>query len=685
MMSSPSAKVATREEAGPRLAWLRDQIRYHNHRYYVLDAPEISDSEYDALFRELQELEERFPELVTDDSPSRRVGAEPLAQFAPVPHRLPMLSLENAFSEAEISGFLLRLGRFLNTEQVPELHAEPKLDGLAVELVYEHGLFTLGSTRGDGFTGENITANLATIDTIPARLAAGEQPPPERLEIRGEVCLSIAGFKELNRVRAEAGETLFANPRNAAAGSLRQLDPAVTATRPLEFFAYGAADSSALKVTTQDQLLARLAAFGLQLIPDSRVCPDLATALAHFRYLEEQRLHMPHEVDGMVIKVNDLALQKRLGAKARSPRWAVAAKFAAVQASTRLIGVEFQVGRTGAITPVAQLEPVKVGGAMVSRATLHNEDEITRKDLRLGDTVLVQRAGEVIPEVVKPVSEKRRGTETPIRMPEHCPECGHELLRNSGEAVRRCPNPLCPAQRLRSLIHFCGKGGLDIDGLGKKAVEQLIRAGLVKDIPDIYRLTAEQLAELPGWGEKSAAKVVAAIAAAKAPRLSRLLAALGIRHVGEVNAQMLARHFTTLDSLQQAVEEDFLEVEGIGPQVAVSLVTFFNDQDTAEMLDRLRELGLEITPEQQRDQELPLAGKVFLFTGALAGLSRNEAKARVKELGGQVASSLNRKVTHLVCGDKPGSKLARGREMGIEILNEEDFVRLLTWPVDSGS
>ena len=674
----PLLQLAEKQRAAKRLTELREQIRYHDHRYYVLDSPEISDPEYDLLFRELKELEERYPDLVTPDSPSRRVGGAPLAQFAPVAHRVPMLSLENAFNEEEIRDFLVRLGRFLHTDQVPALHAEPKLDGLAVELVYEDGLFSLGSTRGDGLTGENITANLATIDSIPPRLqtsAAGKLPA--RLDVRGEVCLRIAGFQELNRQRAEAGETLFANPRNAAAGSLRQLDAAITATRPLEFFAYGVGDAAELGVATQQQLLAALADAGFQLIPHGRICPDLDTAIAHFHRLAELRRELPYEIDGMVIKVNDLALQKRLGAKARSPRWAVAAKFAAVQATTILVRVEFQVGRTGAVTPVARLEPVNVGGVTVSRATLHNEDEIRRKDLRLGDTVVVQRAGEVIPEVVKPVLEKRRGTEQDIKLPTACPECAAPLVRKEGEAVRRCPNPLCPAQRLRSLIHFCSKAGLDIEGLGKKAVEQLVQTGLVKDIPDIYRLGAEQLAELPGWGEKSAANVIAAIADAKRTRLARLLAALGIRHVGEVNAQVLARRFPTLEALSQVGEEDLLEIDGIGPQVAASLVSFFRDPVTEEMLAQLRELGLEILPEEARGEDLPLQGRVFLFTGTLEHFSRDEAKARVKERGGEIATTLNRKVTDLVCGAKPGSKLTKARELAITILEEADFQRLL--------
>ncbi len=503
---------------------------------------------------------------------------------------------------------------------------------------------------------------------------------PKRLDVRGEVCLSVSGFRELNRRRAAAGLALFANPRNAAAGSLRQLDSTITAARPLQFFAYGVGDASSLAIGTQTELLAMLAATGFQIIPHSRVCLDLAAVIAHFHFLADSRHELPFEIDGMVLKVNDLAQQKRLGAKARSPRWAVAAKFAAAQAVTRLIGVDFQVGRTGAVTPVGRLEPVKVGGVTVSRATLHNEDEIRRKDLRLGDMVLIQRAGEVIPEIIKPVVKKRQGNETAIKLPTKCPACAMPLVRKAGEvvrAVRRCENPHCAAQRLQALSHFCGKAGLDIKGLGQKVVEQLVQNALVNDIPDIYRLQPQQLAALAGWGEKSAKNVIAAIAAAKHPKLARLLAALGIRHVGEVHAQLLAQHFPSLTHLQQAGEEDFLKIDGLGPAVASSLVTFFSSAATSKMLIALRDLGLRISPDDDRGQDRPLHGQVFLFTGTLSHFSRDEAKARIKELGGQVATTISRKVTHLVCGQKPGAKLAKAQEMAIIILEEADLRTIL--------
>ncbi|MFU8819110.1 MAG: NAD-dependent DNA ligase LigA [Desulfurivibrio sp.] len=676
----PLLQVAHREQARKRLADLREAIAHHNYRYYVLDDPEIADIEYDRLFRELEELEARYPDLVIPDSPSRRIGSAPPEQFTPVRHTLPMLSLENAFDEGELSDFETRMRRFLNLEGPIRYYAEPKIDGLAVELVYENGLFTLGSTRGDGLVGENISANLRTIGNIPKQLPVlPAASPPPRLEVRGEVCLTIDGFKALNRQRAAAGEPLFANPRNAAAGSLRQLDSAITAARPLEFFAYGVSDPAALTVSSQQELLQRLAALDFKIIPNGRICADLHQVLDHFRHLGALRHDLPYEIDGMVAKVDDLAIQRRLGAKARTPRWAVAAKFPAVQATTRLLAVEFQVGRTGAITPVARLEPVQVGGVTVSRATLHNEDELRRKDLRIGDTVLVQRAGEVIPEVVKPVVEKRSGHEEEIRPPVNCPECGTALVRKAGEAVTRCPNNReCPAQRLRALIHFTGKAGLDIEGLGKKVMEQLAAAELVRDIPDIFRLRAEQLAELPGWGGKSAANAESAINARKEVELSRLLGALGIRHVGEVTAQLLARRFSSLAALLQAGEQEFLDIEGIGPRAAAALTTYFADPDNREMLRQLEgELGLQIRPEPVPEQAQPLSGEVFLFTGALTHCSRQEAKARVKGLGGQVATSLNRKVTRLVCGQSPGSKLARARELGIAILTEGEFQQLL--------
>jgi DNA ligase (NAD+) len=662
-----------------RLQALRQELNFHAHRYYVLDDPILADAEYDRLFQELVALEQQYPELITPDSPSRRVGGAVLAQFTTVPHTVPMLSLENAFAAEELVDFEERLFRFLQSRTPIAYVTEPKLDGLAVELVYENGLFILGSTRGDGLVGEEITQNLKTIQAIPLRLSARKgETAPKRLEVRGEVFIGLADFKRLNAEQGKRGKPLFANPRNAAAGSLRQLDPKITATRPLDFYVYGVSDPTALPCTTQHELLLHLGTLGFKVNPLVRLCKSIAEVIDRFAELRDQRQALTYDIDGMVVKVNDFALQERLGAKARSPRWAIAAKFPASQATTRLVAVEFGVGRTGAITPVAILEPVQVGGVMVHRATLHNEDELRRKGLMLGDTVLVQRAGDVIPEVVKPVLENRTGQEQPIVMPTTCPECGFGLVRAGQEAITRCPNPDCPAQRVRGLIHFTGKGGMDIEGLGKKAVQQLVGQGLIQDIPDIYRLKAETLAALDGWGDKSAENALRAIEASKNPTLAKFLAALGIRHVGEVTAQLLARHFASLARLVLAGEADFLEIEGIGEQVATSLVDYFQDPAVREMLANLEALGVRVQ-EENRDAEGSgaLAGSVFLFTGALARLSRHEAKARIKELGGQVASGISRKVTHVVLGESPGSKLTKARELGLTVITEDDFLRLI--------
>ncbi|MDP2758380.1 MAG: NAD-dependent DNA ligase LigA [Desulfurivibrionaceae bacterium] len=668
-----------KDEIRQRLQSLRQELNLHAHRYYVLDDPILADAEYDRLFQELLALEQQHPELITPDSPSQRVGGTPLAQFRTVPHTIPMLSLENAFDGDALMEFEERLFRFLQSREPIAYVTEPKLDGLAVELVYEDGLFTIGSTRGDGVAGEDITNNLKTIPTIPLRLLTPEgMAPPKRLEVRGEVFIGLADFKKLNAERATAGETLFANPRNAAAGSLRQLDPRITATRPLDFFVYGVSDPAPLPCANQQGLLHYLGSLGFKVNPLVRLCRSIAEVITQFSVLQAQRASLTYDIDGMVVKVNDFALQERLGAKARSPRWAIAAKFPASQATTRLLAVEFGVGRTGAITPVAVLEPVQIGGVTVRRATLHNEDELRRKGLMLGDTVLVQRAGDVIPEVVKPVLENRTGQEQPVVMPTRCPECEFPLVRIGQEAVTRCPNPACPAQRVRGLIHFTGKGGMDIEGLGKKAVEQLVSQGLIQDIPDIYRLEVEQLAGLAGWGDKSAENAVRAIQGSRTPTLAKFLAALGIRHVGEVTAQVLARHFTSLPRLLLAGEADFLHIEGIGEQMAASLVDYFQDPAVREMLSRLESLGVRVQ-EEKKGAEIHggLSGSVFLFTGALAHLSRHEAKARIKELGGQVASGISRKVTHVVLGESPGSKLTQARELGLTVITEDEFLRLI--------
>ncbi len=659
---------------------LRRQINFHAHRYYELDDPLIADSEYDRLFQELLRLEELHPELVTPDSPSQRVGGKPLTEFTSVRHTHPMLSLENAFNETELFDFEERLQRFLQSATPLSYMAEPKLDGLAVELVYEKGLLTIGSTRGNGYIGEEITQNLKTIRSIPLRLTGADNGQiPVLLEVRGEAYLTLEGFKTLNEQRLAAAEAVFANPRNAAAGSLRQLDPKITAQRPLDFFAYGVSDTSQPPCNSQEELLDYLQKLGLRINPLARFCRDMSEVIAHFAHLQDIRPTLPYDIDGMVVKVNSFELQQRLGSKARSPRWATAAKFAAIQATTILNKVDFQVGRTGAVTPVAILEPVNIGGVMVSRATLHNEGEIRRKDLKLGDHVLVQRAGDVIPKIVKPVVEQRTGREKSIRMPEYCPVCRHRLILPQEEAITRCPNLHCPAQRLRLLIHFTSKAGMDIEGLGKKAMEQLFNFQLVRDIPDIYDLQVADLAPLDGWADKSARNVVAAITASRETTLAKLIRGLGIRYVGEEVAGLLDEHYGgSLAELMQADREELLDIAGIGLQTAQSIAEYFHDPEVKKMVSRLLDHGFTIVSGAKSPEESPFAGFVFLFTGSLASMSRDEAKLRVKEGGGKVASQISRKVTHVVVGDKPGSKLKKAEELGLKILTEENFIELLT-------
>jgi DNA ligase (NAD+) len=660
--------------AEKRIRELRELLREHAHRYYVLDDPTISDGEYDLLFRELLELEEQFPRFITEDSPSRRVGGAPLEKFVQVEHRTAMLSLENAFNETDLLAFEERLLRFLNRTTPPPYVAEPKLDGLAVEIIYQDGLMVQGSTRGDGITGEEITVQLRTIPAIPLRLRGSRQGI---LEVRGEVFMSKDGFKRLNEEQARSDKPIFANPRNAAAGSLRQLDPNVTASRPLKFFAYGVSDPYATGCSTQYELLRHLQELGLPVNDLTRRCATISDVLSCFSDLLDTRHNLGYEIDGMVVKVDPFDLQDRLGSKARAPRWAIAWKFPATQATTKLVNVEFQVGRTGAVTPVAILAPVNVGGVIVSRATLHNRDEFVRKDLQIGDTVLIQRAGDVIPEVVKPIADRRDGSQTAIMMPDRCPACGHPLDKPEGEAVTRCFNPLCPAQRIRALTHFTSKAGLDIEGLGKKIVEQLFGLGIIRDIPDIFTLSPEKLAHLEGWGEKSAQNVMAAIAAKKRPPLNRFLAALGIRFIGEVTASLLEDHFSSIDKLQSASIEDLMEIDGIGNQAAASVVEYFADSETKKMFDRLQKLGITPAVATEKPKDLPLSGLTFLFTGTLKTLSRDEAKMLVKVGGGQIATTVSSKLTHLVAGEKAGSKLKKAQDLKKAVISEEDFLTML--------
>jgi len=649
---------------------LRERLAAHNYRYYVLDDPEISDAEYDRLMRELIALEAEHPQWITPDSPTQRVGGQASDAFEPLPHSIAMLSLDNALQESEFLDFDERTRRILGRETV-DYFCEPKLDGLAVELIYENGRFVAGSTRGDGLVGENISQNLRTIKTIPLSLF---QPIP-RLEVRGEVLLSKQAFEKLNRQRQADGEPLFANPRNAAAGSLRQLDPQITAARPLEIFCYGAGQVRGLDYDSHQQLLEAFKKLGLRVNPLVRPCAGAENVIRYHREISERREQLPYEIDGIVVKVNRLADQERLGAKTKSPRWAIAYKFPAQQETTQIVDIIVQVGRTGVLTPVAVMKPVKIGGVEVSRATLHNQDEIDRKDIRLGDWVLVQRAGDVIPEVVKSIASRRSGAEKKFTLPETCPECGSRTVRPEGEAARRCINLACPAQLRERIIHFSSKKAMDIDGLGEKLVEQLVEKKLVKDVSDLYFLQEKDLAGLERMAGKSAKNLLQAIDASRRRPLDRVLFGLGLRFVGEHLSRVLVKHFASLDKLARAGEEELLSIHEIGPQVARSVVDFFSTAENLDILKRLQKGG--VTMQWQPDTDTTLAGKSFCFTGSLEKYSREEAETLVIERGGRAVSSVSAKTDYLVAGEAAGSKLAKAQTLGVKIISEEEFEQLV--------
>ncbi len=662
-----------------RATELRQLVQYHNRRYYELDDPEITDAEYDVLFRELQAIETDRPDLATPDSPTRRVGGAPLERFTQVRHRLPMLSLENALQEEEIRAFeqRIRTALALPGHDTVSYQCEPKMDGLALELVYEHGLLTQASTRGDGEVGEEVTANVRTVRSIPLRLT-GEQIPA-LLEVRGEVYLPLAGFQRLNREREENGEAAFANPRNAAAGSIRQLDPKVAARRPLAMVCYGVGviDSSWPLPTTQAAMMQQLAAWGLPVSQQARQVSGIEAAIACFRELQEQRDSLPYEIDGMVIKVDDLRLQQELGEKSRSPRWAVACKFPPRQAVTRINDILLSVGRTGVITPVALLEPVELSGVTVARATLHNWDELYRKDIRVGDTVLVERAGDVIPAVVKVVTEQRNGTEQQVPEPVRCPVCGSAAQRQEGEAAVRCQGGIaCPPQLSEAVIHFAARDAMDIDGLGNKYIEQLIALGLVKDVADLYHLTREDFMQFERMGDKLADNLLSAISASKSRALSRFIFALGIRHVGERTAKLLADRFGSIERLQAATQEELTAIRDVGPVVADSICAFFSAPANLAVLQRLKNAGLQPTSEERRGDDR-LSGKTFVFTGSLVRFSRDEAKRLVEQHGGNVTGSVSKKTDYVVAGSEAGSKLDKARSLGITVLSEEELMQLL--------
>ncbi len=660
-----------------RIYELRDLIEYHNRRYYQLDDPEISDHEYDLLMRELSGLEERFPDIDRSASPTQRVGAAPLEKFSTVTHLTPMLSLANAFSEEEVAEFDERLKRLLGIQAEIDFVAEPKIDGVAINLIYEKGLFTIGSTRGDGFTGEDVTLNLRTIRTLPLKVKSRDRERlPERIEIRGEVYLEKESFRRLNERRGEQGESAFANPRNAAAGSLRQLDPRVTARRPLNLFCYGVGNVEGLSFATHLDVLKHLREWGFPTNPHIRLARGVQDCIGYWHHIDSIRETLPYEIDGIVLKVNSLDLQDRLGMVSRSPRWAMAVKFAPTQATTVVQDILVSVGRTGVLTPVAVMQPVQVGGVTVSRATLHNEDEITKKDVRVGDSVIVQRAGDVIPEVVKVIESKRTGREKPFRMPDKCPVCGSKVVRLEGESALRCIDLACPAQIRETIKHFVSRGGMDIEGLGDRIVTQLLDAGLIRDPADLYAITKEQLLELERFADKSADNLVSAIARSKHPPLERFLFALGIRHVGEFVAKVLTKRLGSIRGIEAASQEELTAIDGVGPIIAESIYTFFHEPHNLKVLEKLEKAGVRPVVEKQATSTA-LEGKTFVFTGGLKGFSREKAKEMVEALGGTASSSVSKKTSYVVAGADPGSKYDKAKSLGVAILDEEEFLKLI--------
>ena len=661
-----------------RIRQLRTEIERHNYRYFVLDDPEVPDAEYDRLLRELREIEQQHPELVTPDSPTQRVGAAPVTEFSEVRHRLPMLSLDNAFEPADVEAFDRRVRERLGDQQQVAYACEPKIDGLAVSIVYEQGVLTQAATRGDGTTGEDVTHNIRTVRSVPLRLQGDGWPV--LLEVRGEVYIPLADFEEMNRRAQAAGDKVFVNPRNAAAGSLRQLDPKMTAARPLGFFCYsvGLVEGGELP-SRHSQILAVLSRWGLRTSPEAEVVTGVAGLLGYYAAMAARRAGLPYQIDGIVYKVDSIASQQRLGFVARAPRWAIAHKFPAEEEMTTVRDIEWQVGRTGALTPVARLEPVFVGGVTVSNATLHNIDELQRKDVRVGDTVIIRRAGDVIPEVVQVVMQRRVPGARIARLPTTCPVCGSDVTREDDEAVARCSGGLyCAAQRKESIKHFASRRAMDVEGLGAKLVDQLVDEELVKDAADLYRLDVERLAGLERMGARSAENLLAALGKSKATTLPRFLFALGIRDVGEATAASLASHFGSLESLMEADLEQLTAVQDVGPVVAQRVVSFFHETHNRDVITALRSCGVR-WPDMpvQEAATLPLAGKTFVITGTLASMSRGEAQDRVRSLGGKAAGSVSARTNYLVAGADAGSKIKKAESLGVRILGEEEFLELI--------
>ena len=677
-MAEPSATSRAEE--------LRKELNYHNHRYYVLDDPVITDSDYDLLIRELRELEEQYPELLTADSPTQRTGAAPSAAFTQVQHRLPMLSLANAFSLDDLEQWYRRTKGLVDGVEF-ELVCELKIDGLAVNLAYENGVFVQGATRGDGTVGEDVTRNLRTIRTIPISLL-NEKPP--YLEVRGEVYLPVAEFRRLNEERAERGDPLYANPRNTGAGSVRQLDPKVTAARNMEIWVYSLGDTDGVdNPATHWEALEWLKGLGFRINPNNKLCRTLEEVYDFYQSWLEKRHDLAYEADGVVVKVAPLELQNSLGFVGREPRWAIAYKFPAEQATTRLLDIGINVGRTGSLNPFAILEPVIVSGATVQHASLHNEDDIHRKDIRIGDWVVVERAGDVIPQVVGPVLSRRTGEEKVFKMPDLCPVCGTPVVKSDDDAMHRCPNSSCPVQFFELLKHFVSKGAANIDGLGEQWCRILIEQNLVSDVADLYYLRKEQLLELDRMGDKLATKIMDNIEASKSRPLARLLYALGILHVGTEVAELLTQNYDNIEQISGASQDDLTEIPGIGPKIAASIVAYFEVPSNQEVIAKLLQAGVVLRQEarpQADAGEMPFSGLTFVVTGTLSSQSRNEAESRIKELGGKVTSSVTRNTSYVVVGAAPGSKAAAAERLGTTILDEDAFLELLDSPlVESAS
>lgn len=668
-----------------RIEELRKEIRYHDYRYYVLDSPVISDAEYDKLMRELRELEAAHPELITPDSPTQRVGGEPLDKFEKVRHPKPMLSLNDAFDEEELRAWLERISKLLPEGIRPqdlEYVVEPKIDGLTVVLTYENGVYVQGATRGNGVEGEDVTANLKTIKGVPLRIPVSpDGPPPARLVVRGEAYMPIDQFEKFNRRQAELGEKTFANPRNAAAGSVRQLDPRITASRPLSIFTYAIVDSEGVTITTQWDSLQYLRRMGFPVNPDSRLLPDFEQVVAYCHEWMKKRDTLNYEVDGVVVKINSLELQEYLGAVGNAPRGAIAYKFPGREATTKLLDIAVNVGRTGSLNPIAILKPVEVGGVIVEKAALHNEEDIHRKDIRIGDTVIVRRAGEVIPYVAGPIVDLRTGEERIFHMPERCPACGEPVVKQKDGVVHHyCVNAACPAQLVRRVEYFASRGAMDIEGFGSRLAEQFVQEGLLKDVADFYYLKRDDLLSLEGFAEKSTDNLLAAIEASKDRPLWRLITALGIRYVGSVVAQLLTEHYSSIDELMAATQEELEAIPGLGPHIAGSIVEWFSRERHRELIEKLRRAGVKMEEKKEVVEEIPqpLAGLTFVITGTLPSMSRDEAKALIERHGGKVTDSVSRKTDYLVVGEAPGgTKYNKARELGVPMIGEAELLRMI--------